>query len=65
MKNLEGTVRTIEEAKEWFATHSTGSLFCERTCVDETGVFGLVKEVNTFPEAKAFFEDKTYKDCPI
>lgn len=43
------TVRSVNEAKEWFMRHSSGKVLCKRD--DDSERF-----VDCFPDAKAFFE---------
>lgn len=40
---------TLEEALEFFLTHSSGNIMCEKEN-------GEQKECNCYPDAKAFFE---------
>lgn len=44
------TVRSLEQADEWFRSHSSGRVRCERPD-------GRTAEVETYPDAKAFFEE--------
>jgi hypothetical protein len=44
-------VYSIDEAMEWFLSHSSGTVLCVRKD-------GQQKECSSFPEARAFFEEK-------
>ena len=45
-------VKSTDEAMNWFLSNSSGTVTCERPD-------GETKEVDNFPDAKAFFEKVT------